>query len=70
MYQIGSHITGGDIYGIVYENQMIRHKIMLPPKSKGTVTWLAEPGSYSIDVRSQLKAKRSTTSACKRDVVL
>ena len=48
--QIGSHITGGDIYGIVYENNLIRHKIMLPPKAKGTVTWIAEPGSYDVTV--------------------
>jgi V-type H+-transporting ATPase subunit A len=46
--RIGSHITGGDVYGVVYENQLIKHKIMLPPRAKGTVTWIAEPGSYSI----------------------
>ena len=49
-YQVGSHITGGDIYGIVYENIFIKHKVMLPPNAKGTVTWIAEPGSYDVTV--------------------
>ena len=55
IFQIGSHITGGDIYGIVYENNLIRHKIMLPPKAKGTVTWIAEPGSYDVTVSITLQ---------------
>jgi len=46
--KIGSHVTGGDIYGMVYENVFINHKIMLPPKAKGTITWVAEPGSYDV----------------------
>ncbi|GLD54747.1 V-type proton ATPase catalytic subunit A [Lates japonicus] len=32
--RVGSHITGGDIYGMVYENSLIKHKIMLPQKQK------------------------------------
>ncbi|RWS24399.1 V-type proton ATPase catalytic subunit A-like protein [Leptotrombidium deliense] len=46
--RVGSHVTGGDIYGYVHENTLIKHKIMLPPKAKGTVTYIAEPGSYTI----------------------
>lgn len=46
--KVGSHITGGDIYGVVQENTLIKHKIILPPKSKGRVTYLAEPGSYDV----------------------
>ena len=48
--QIGSHITGGDVYGVVYESPLLRHKVMLPPKAKGTVTWLADPGTYTVKV--------------------
>ncbi|XP_037601389.1 V-type proton ATPase catalytic subunit A [Cebus imitator] len=44
--RIGSHITGGDIYGIVNENSLIKHKIMLPPRNRGTVTYIAPPGNY------------------------
>ena len=38
------------IYGVVYENILIKHKLMIPPKARGTVTYLAEPGSYDINV--------------------
>ncbi|ERE74859.1 V-type proton ATPase catalytic subunit A [Cricetulus griseus] len=44
--RVGSHITGGDIYGIVNENSLIRHKIMLPPRNRGSVTYIAPPGNY------------------------
>lgn len=48
-FKVGSHVTGGDIYGVVHENSLMQHKIMLPPKSKGTITYIAEPGNYSVD---------------------
>lgn len=48
-FKVGSHVTGGDIYGLVQENTLLQHKIMLPPKSKGTITYIAEPGNYSVD---------------------
>ncbi|XP_077562052.1 V-type proton ATPase catalytic subunit A-like [Haemaphysalis longicornis] len=47
-FKVGSHVTGGDIYGIVQENTLIQHKIMLPPKAKGTITYIAEPGNYTV----------------------
>ena len=46
--RIGSHITGGDVYGTVQENNLINHKMMVPPKARGTVTYLAPPGNYTI----------------------
>uniref|UniRef100_A0A4W6DM86 H(+)-transporting two-sector ATPase n=1 Tax=Lates calcarifer TaxID=8187 RepID=A0A4W6DM86_LATCA len=52
--RVGSHITGGDIYGMVYENSLIKHKIMLPPKNRGTVTYVAPPGNYDVTVSSAL----------------
>ena len=72
LFQIGSHITGGDIYGIVYENNLIRHKIMLPPKAKGTVTWIAEPGSYdvTVSITSQYHYERSTVLTNKINIVI
>ena len=27
---------------------MVKHKMMLPPKARGTVTWIAEPGNYTV----------------------
>ena len=48
-YRIGSHVSGGDIYGNVRENNLItKHKMMLPPKGMGTVTYIAPPGNYPI----------------------
>ncbi|XP_059172937.1 V-type proton ATPase catalytic subunit A-like [Physella acuta] len=46
--RVGSHVSGGDIFGIVYENILVKHRIMLNPKAMGTVTWIAEPGSYTV----------------------
>jgi V-type H+-transporting ATPase subunit A len=48
----GSHITGGDLYGVVHENTLVKHWMILPPKCKGTVTYIAPAGNYTVDVRS------------------
>ena len=48
--KLGDHISGGDIFGSVFENSLLSdHKILVPPKSKGTVRWIAEEGEYTID---------------------
>jgi len=47
-------MTGGDIYGVVQENTLITHKIMLAPKLRGTVTYIAEAGSHDINVSNYL----------------
>jgi V-type H+-transporting ATPase subunit A len=50
--QVGDHITGGDIFGRVYENSLVdNHKVMLNPRALGTITHVAEKGSYHVDVR-------------------
>uniref|UniRef100_A0A8C5RU27 H(+)-transporting two-sector ATPase n=1 Tax=Laticauda laticaudata TaxID=8630 RepID=A0A8C5RU27_LATLA len=46
--RVGSHLTGGDIYGAVHENSLIKHLIMVPPRSRGTVTHVAPAGNYDI----------------------
>ncbi|XP_075301167.1 V-type proton ATPase catalytic subunit A-like isoform X1 [Opisthocomus hoazin] len=48
--RVGSHLTGGDVYGTVTENSLMQHKLMVPPRSRGTVTYVAPPGSYSVSV--------------------
>ncbi|KAI9676438.1 MAG: H(+)-transporting V1 sector ATPase subunit A [Caeruleum heppii] len=46
----GDHITGGDSFGSVFENSLLSdHKIMLPPRARGTIKYLAEKGSYKVD---------------------
>lgn len=48
--KVGDHITGGDIFGNVYENSLLDdHKILLPPRARGTITRIAEKGSYTVD---------------------
>lgn len=48
-FPVGAHITGGDIYGTVKENSLIQHRLMLPPKACGTITYIAPPGSYDVN---------------------
>ncbi|POW02727.1 hypothetical protein PSTT_11620 [Puccinia striiformis] len=54
-YQVGDHVSGGDIYGHVYENSLVSaHKIMLPPRAMGTITHIAEKGCHFGDrIRGQ-----------------
>lgn len=61
--QVGSHITGGDLYGIVHENSLVKHKMMLPPKAKGTVVYVAPPGNYTVDV-SRVGANTFSCGEC------
>lgn len=46
--QVGARVTGGDIYGLVHENTLIDHKIMLPPGARGSISYIAPPGQYNI----------------------
>ncbi|KAF7322740.1 TFP1p-H+-ATPase V1 domain 69 kDa catalytic subunit [Mycena chlorophos] len=49
-FKVGDHITGGDIFGSVYENSLVdNHKIMLSPRALGTITNIVEKGSYAVD---------------------
>lgn len=49
LLKVGDHITGGDIFGSIFENSLLDdHKILLPPRARGTITSIAEKGSYSV----------------------
>jgi len=48
-FKVGDHITGGDVYGIVFENTLVEHEIMLPPRARGTISYIAPKGSYTIE---------------------
>uniref|UniRef100_A0A7R9TX88 H(+)-transporting two-sector ATPase n=1 Tax=Prasinoderma coloniale TaxID=156133 RepID=A0A7R9TX88_9VIRI len=46
----GDPLTGGDIFGHVHENRLLKeHKIMLPPGARGRVTYVAPAGDYTIN---------------------
>jgi V-type H+-transporting ATPase subunit A len=45
----GDIISQGDIFGTVYENSLFsEHSIMVPPRSKGRITYIAPAGEYNI----------------------
>lgn len=47
--KVGDAISGGQIIGSVYENSLITdHRIMISPRARGTVTWIAPAGEYNI----------------------
>ena len=46
----GTLITGGDVIGIVHENDLFaEHRILLPPKAKGRVVEIQPAGNYTVD---------------------
>ncbi|KAJ3079369.1 hypothetical protein HK102_003830 [Quaeritorhiza haematococci] len=47
-FKVGDHVTGGDIFGKVFENSLLTHSIMLPPKARGTITYIAPKGQYDL----------------------
>ncbi|PWA03323.1 hypothetical protein BB558_000504 [Smittium angustum] len=47
--RVGDHVAGGDIYGNVHENSLFsKHAIMVGPGARGTVTYIAPEGQYTI----------------------
>jgi V/A-type H+-transporting ATPase subunit A len=46
--KVGDKVAGGDILGTVPETAVVLHKIMVPPKMSGTITKIAEKGSYTV----------------------
>jgi V-type H+-transporting ATPase subunit A len=46
---IGTHLTGGDCFGTVPETELVDHSLLLPPGARGTVTWVADAGSYTVN---------------------
>ncbi|EAL63838.1 vacuolar H+-ATPase A subunit [Dictyostelium discoideum AX4] len=47
--KVGDNVSGGDIFGQVVENNLIIHKIMVPPKEMGTIVEIAPAGEYTLD---------------------
>ncbi|KAI1103076.1 V-type ATPase [Jackrogersella minutella] len=48
--KVGDHISGGDVWGTVFENSFIKvHKILLPPRARGTITRIAGKGEYTVE---------------------
>ena len=47
--KVGDHISGGDVWGTVFENSLLNeHKILMPPRARGTITKIAKKGEYTV----------------------
>lgn len=47
--KVGDHISGGDVWGTVFENSFLAsHKILFPPRARGTITKIASKGEYTV----------------------
>ncbi|ORY79073.1 ATP synthase alpha/beta family, nucleotide-binding domain-domain-containing protein [Protomyces lactucae-debilis] len=48
--KVGDHVSGGDVIGSVFENSLLDdHKILVPPRQRGTITSIVEKGSYDLE---------------------
>jgi V/A-type H+-transporting ATPase subunit A len=45
----GDAVEGGEIFGTIQETELIEHRLLIPPATKGKVTWVAPAGAYGID---------------------
>ena len=45
---VGDEVKGGMILGVAMETETFEHRVMLHPDDKGTITWVAEPGEYTV----------------------
>lgn len=47
--RVDSMISGGDVYGSVFENNLFdEHKILMAPRVQGKVTYIAPEGTYTL----------------------
>ncbi len=47
--KLGVEVSGGSILGTVPETEALEHRIMVPPETCGTLTWVAEAGEYTLE---------------------
>ena len=46
--EVGAAVTEGSLLGTVPETELIEHRVLLPHGIRGTVSWIASPGEYTI----------------------
>ncbi|KAI5455581.1 P-loop containing nucleoside triphosphate hydrolase protein [Mariannaea sp. PMI_226] len=47
--EVGDHISGGDVWGTLFENSFISaHRILFPPRARGAITKIASKGEYTV----------------------
>ncbi len=63
---VGDEVVGGDVYGTVRENELVVHKILVPPKTSGKIVAI-ESGEYTV---SDVIGKLETASGEIIDITL
>ena len=46
--KVGEEVKGGMILGTAMETETFEHHVMVHPDDKGTLTWVAAPGEYTV----------------------
>jgi V/A-type H+/Na+-transporting ATPase subunit A len=46
--KVGDEVKGGMILGTAMETETFEHQVMVHPDDKGTLTWVAAPGEYTV----------------------
>ncbi len=60
--EVGEEVSGGEIIGTVPETELIDHKIMVRPGTKGKVTFVQEKGDFNIDtVVAKIETEKGET---------
>lgn len=47
--EVGQEVSGGDVLGTTPEGPTVLHRIMVPPRLKGTLTEVKPAGEYTVD---------------------
>lgn len=46
---VGDEVKGGTIIGVAMETDTFEHRVMVHPDDRGTITWLASAGEYTVN---------------------
>ena len=46
--KVGDEVKGGMTLGVAMETETFEHRVLIHPDDKGTITWVAEPGEYTV----------------------
>ncbi len=46
--KVGDEVKGGSILGVAMETETFEHRVMVHPDDKGTITWVAPDGEYTV----------------------
>jgi V/A-type H+-transporting ATPase subunit A len=46
--KVGDEVKGGSVLGIAMETETFEHRVMVHPDDKGTITWVAPDGEYTV----------------------